>query len=135
MNHKILSARRDIGQIPFPVHKLYPISNRQQHTDQGEVTASVYNWGMEWPIIAYEIRVVDWDQEAARNHLILPPPPNLELTDIVLQVRCGNKRWRYAKDLGYTHIETYIAKSLDEVAQLMKEQQDWFKKNKEIFTT
>jgi len=129
---KLHSRRTYTGQVSLPVHRLYPISNRSQHTNLEEITKAVYNNGMEWPLIGWEIEVQDWAEEAKRNNLILPPPQELSHNSFIIQIRCGNKRLRYAKDLGYTHIDCYIAQSLDEVAEKMKEQQDWYKKYKHL---
>lgn len=129
---KPLKARQQLpGQVLMPTHLLYPISNRSQQTSDEEVKKSIYVKGMEFPVIIYPISVSDWRQENKRlgGVLILEPPP-LHDDMIVMQVRCGNKRVRYAKDVGYTHIDSIILEDKEEIATKMKEQSNWFKRNK-----
>jgi hypothetical protein len=122
---KCVKAKRDIGQKCLPVGDLYCISNRCQHTSDAEVARDIQANGLEFPIVAYPTTIAEWRQLAIKNQMVVFPP---EIPDdhIVLQVRCGNKRLRYAKELGYTHIDCYVTESLDEVALLMREQQKWF---------
>ena len=119
------------GQVLMPVHLLYPIANTSQVTTSKEVKDSIYVRGMEFPVILYPISIKDWREEKRKlgGTIILDPPP-LDDYLIVMQVRCGNQRVRYAKELGYTHIDSIILESKEEIATKMKEQSDWFKGNK-----
>jgi hypothetical protein len=125
---KCVRAKRDIGQECLPVSELYCISDRSQHTSDAEVAASIQEHGLEFPIIAYPTTIAEWRQLAIKNQMVVFPP-DMPDDHTVLQVRCGNKRLRYARELGYTHIDCYVTESLHEVALLMQQQEKWFRSN------
>ena len=124
---KCVKAKRDMGQDCISVGLLHPISNREQQAYYPDVHKSIMENGMEFPLIGYLTTIEEWDDLAKRNHLVLPPPTNYTPEQIVIQVRGGNKRLRYAREIGYTHIDCYVSTDLDEVAQLMLEQGKWYK--------
>lgn len=127
-----LKARQQLqGQVGLPLHLLYLISNKSQATSDSEVKASISEVGMEFPVVVYPISIKDWKHEHKKvgGVIILEPPP-LHDDLIVMQVRCGNKRVRYAKEAGYTHIDCIILNSKEDIATNMLEQSSWFKRNK-----
>lgn len=124
---KILRAKEQLGQEVYSLSEIYPMSDRTTNLDINKLNKSLAE-GMNFPIIVYPVIVEQWRTEATHNDLYIPPPEHLNDSDVVLQIKCGCNRYRYAEAQGFTHIEAIKTEQGDEVAKNMKAFEKWWKR-------
>lgn len=125
---KVLRAQEQLGQEVFSLDEVYPMSDRTTNLDIHKLHKSLAN-GMNFPIVVYPVIVEQWRSEATHNALYIPPPEHLNDSDVVLQIKCGCNRYRYAQAQEFTHIEAIVTEQGDKVAKHMKEFEKWWKRS------
>lgn len=124
---KVLRAKEQLGQEVYALDDIYPMSDRTTNLDINKLKESLDD-GMNFPIIVYPVIVEQWRTEATHNALYIPPPEHLNDSDVVLQIKCGCNRYRYAQAQGFTHIEAIKTERGEEVAEKMKQFEKWWKR-------
>ncbi len=124
---KVLKAKQQLGQSIYSLDEIYPMSDRTTNLDITALNNSLKE-GMNFPIIVFPVIVEQWRTEATHNALYIPPPKHLKDSDVVLQIKCGCNRYRYAEAQGFTHIEAIKTEQGDKVASNMQAFEKWWKK-------
>lgn len=63
--------------------------------------------GLNHPIVVTRMTIGVWKKMREVNPDILPPPEGPDGL-LVYQIRCGNNRYKIAKEMGYTLVDCYI---------------------------
>lgn len=123
---KVLKALSDTMQ---PGVKMRGVVNLQMlrptirhHYYEGdyEAIAESLEQGMLFPIVVWETTVGEWETWAAESQELISPPTSLlkNKEKPVLLVMCGNNRLEWARENGYSHIDTCICRDKNDISRL-----------------
>ena len=119
MSIKYLAANNCEGVIRvLKMEEIFPHVEVYSDDFYSKLKEDIDSNGMNYPLVVTRMSPEVWKCLSDVNPDMLPPP--VEDREIY-QVRCGNNRYRIAKEKGYTMIDCYVV-DLKEANRLCYEQ-------------
>ena len=133
MNLRLIAKNQTDRVKSLPLLELHCHAKIENSIFLDKMVDSIEQYGMQNPIIILPMSIGQWLKMKYNNPDILDPPTG-EIEQEVLQIRCGNNRYRAAHMLGYEMIDCIVAENLRDASTLCNQQRAqhniWHMENK-----